>query len=168
MTRFYSALDEACDRRASALKRDLTSDEVQELEDSLLIVGLRLERFDDLIAHALEEFELCDGKAFCASLGHPLARTKDRARFEHLFRGLTDSREAAFWQSWPHAQKGNIGAMKESAMHLAQALHALADLYTCYGQLKGEAGKEAVKSEMLRLQARTPLPKARAESPSEA
>jgi hypothetical protein len=50
-----------------------------------------------------------------------------------------------------NAETGNIGAVKESAMHLTQALSALTGLYHRDWQLQDEAGKDRTKSEMLRL-----------------
>ena len=155
MSRFRSALDETCDEQASALKRDLNSDEVEELEDRALASWIKSERFDELIEHAHEEFELRDGEAFCMSLGSALARRGDRTRFVRLFQGLAKSREAAFWRTWPQAQSGHVGAMKESAMHAACALDAMAALYTCYRLAKDSQGQAATKDEMLRLQGRT-------------
>jgi hypothetical protein len=155
MSTFNDALDTACDTRGAELKRDLHSDEVEELEDSLLKAWLGSERFDELIDHALEEFELRDGQAFCASLGNALSKKHDRNRLRRLFGGLAEAREKAFWKSWPKAEEGHIGAMKESAMHFAHALDALAGLYHACWQLKDDAGMDATRQQMLRLQART-------------
>jgi hypothetical protein len=155
---FASAVDDACDQLSARLQRELHSDEVEALEDELLLDWIQAERFDGLIDHALEEFELRDGEAFCASLGQALAGKNDRARCERLFLGLADAREAAFRRTWPAAQEGNVGAMKESAMHLARALDALAGLYRCYSQLDDDTGKEATQAAMLRLQSRAVPP----------
>lgn len=158
MTRFYKAVDDLVDSASKALGRDLNGDEVTLQQDTLLMEWIRQERFDDLIDHALDEFDIADGEAFCGSLGNALAKRGDAARFERLFLGLAKTREAAFWRTWPKAREGHIGAMKESAMHLTQALYALAGLYHCYWHVKDEAGKERVKAEMLRLQARSEPP----------
>src|SRR5438045_196880 len=126
MTLFFDAVDEACDDRTTTLKRSLFWDEVRLIEDTLFVGWLRAGRFDDLIDHALDEYDIQDGAAFCASLSEALAKAGDRARFERLFHGLSKTREDAFWRTWPQAQKGHIGAMKETARHLASALEAMA------------------------------------------
>jgi hypothetical protein len=154
MTLFYNAVDDACDERTSTLKRNLFWDEVRLIEDTLFLEWLNAGRFDDLIDHALDEYDIQDGEAFCASLSEVLAKAGDRTRFERLFLGLTKTREAAFWRAWPKAQEGHIGAMKETARHLANALEAMAGLYHCYWVVTDEAGMESVKINMLRLQAR--------------
>lgn len=154
MTHFGSTLDAACDRLSAELKRELHLDEVESLEDRMLVEWIEAGRLDELIDHALEEFELCDGQAFCATLGQALSKKEDPAAFERLFLGLAKAREAAFWRTWPDAQQGHIGAMKESAMHLAQTLEALAGLYRCYAQRNDEGGKENTRSAMLRVQAK--------------
>jgi hypothetical protein len=154
MTHFFDAVDDACDERTSALKRNLFWDEVRLIEDTLFLEWLKADRFDDLIDHALDEYDIQDGEAFCASLSEALAKGGDRTRFERLFLGLTKTREAAFWRAWPKAQEGHIGAMKETARHQASALEAMAGLYHCYWVIHDEAGMESVKNNMLRLQAR--------------
>jgi hypothetical protein len=44
--------------------------------------------------------------------------------------------------------------MKEAAAHQANTMKALAELYRCYSALADDAGKNRVKSEMLRIQER--------------
>jgi hypothetical protein len=154
MTRFFDTVDAACDARAAELGRALNWDEVRLLEDTLFMAWLQAQRYDELIDHALDEYELQDGAAFCASLSERLAKAGDRARCERLFAGLTKTREAAFRRVWSMAQDGHIGAMKEAARHLANALEAQAGLYHCYWVMQDEAGMDAVKQEMLRLQDR--------------
>ena len=155
MSRFYIAVDDLVDRTEKEGGRDLFEDEVKALEDGLFVEWIRSERFDDLIEHALAEFDIGGGEAFCASLGNALAKRGDAERFERLFLGLARTREATFWRTWKNAQGGHIGAMKESARHLAEALTAFAGLYHCYWHVKDEAGMEKTKAEMLRLQSRT-------------
>lgn len=124
------------------------------MEATLLQAWIEAGRSDDLVAFALDEFELQDGKAFCATLGQALSKRKDVTRIEKLFLGLGKTREASFWRMWPQAQNGHIGAMREAAAHLANSLDALAGLYHCYRELGDEQGKERTRLEMLRLQER--------------
>lgn len=154
MTIFYKAVDDACDEKAETLGRKLNWDEVRLIEDTLFLDWLKAQRYDDLIDHALDEYDVQDGEAFCTSLGEALAKSGDRARFEKLFLGLTNTRETAFWALWPKAQEGHIGAMKESSRRLACALEALAGLWHCYWVVNDTAGMESTKANMLRLQAR--------------
>lgn len=154
MTIFYEAIDDACDEKAKALGRDLNWDEVQTIEGTLFNEWLDAQRFNELIDYALDEYELQDGEAFCASLGEALAKAGESNLFERLFNGLANTREAAFWRSWPKAQEGHIGGMKESSRLLAGALEALAGLWHCYWVVNDEAGMESTKANMLRLQAR--------------
>lgn len=155
MSRFHTAVDDLVDSAGREAGRDLFEDEVKALEDGLLIEWIRSERFDDLIDHALAEFDVGAGEAYCASLGHALAKRGDVDRFERLFLGLAGTREAAFRRTWKDAQDGHIGAMKESARHLAEALAAMAGLYHCYWHLKDASGMEKTRAEMLRLQSRS-------------
>jgi hypothetical protein len=155
MTRFHDTLDDLVEATDTELGRDASWHEISGLEDKLLLQWIREERFDDLIDHALEEFELSDGEAFCGSLGNALAQRGATLQFERLFLGLAKTREAAFRRVWSMAKDGHIGAMKESAMHLAQTQIALAGLYHCYWKTRNEAGMERVKSEMLRIQSAT-------------
>lgn len=154
MSVFHSQIDDLCEARERELGRPPGWDDVQLIEDTLLMEWLRDRRFDDLIDHALLEFELQDGAAFCASLGEALALAGDCARFERLFQGLAASREAAFWRFWPSASAGHIGAMKESARYLANALESMAGLYHCYWKVQDDEGKQRIKNDMLRLQLR--------------
>jgi len=136
------------------LGRELFWDEVRTLEDRVQDDWTEAGRFDDLIAHALREFETQDGLTFCATLGLKLARLDDRARIERLFLGLAKSREAAFWRVWPKAEEGHIGAMRDASLFMATALEAMRELHICYSLLGYDAGKPSVKAEMLRLQSR--------------
>ncbi len=154
MTLFFTAVDDACDEQAAALKRSLNSDETRLIEDKLFVDWLKAGRYDDLIDHALNEYDLQDGVAFCASLGEALAKAGDHGRFERLFLGLAKTRESSFWRTWPRAKEGHIGAMKETSRHLANALDSLAGLYHCYWVTNDSSGMESVKAQMLRLQAR--------------
>lgn len=154
MTAFFDAVDDICDERRTALKRDLTWDEVQRIEGTLFNEWLKAGRFDDLIDHALDEYDLAGGEAYCASLGQALAEAGDRARFERLFPGLAKTREKAFWRTWSQAQQGHIGAMKETSRYLANTLEAMAGLWHCYWVVHDKIGMESVKTEMLRVQAR--------------
>ena len=154
MSAYSNAIDKACDKRTLELGRDLNSDEVQEVEDKLLQSWIGASRFIELIEYAKDEFELQDGEAFCASLGNALCKTENSNLAQQLFEGLAHAREAAFWRVWPKAQLGQIGAMKEASVHLANAMKALSELYRCYAALKNEAGKRLVQAAMLRLQER--------------
>jgi len=154
MSIFYEAVDDACDEKSKILGRDLNWNEVQRIEDTLFLEWLKARRFDELIDHALDEYELQDGEAFCGSLGEALAKAGENCLFERLFNGLANAREAAFWRAWPKAQEGHIGGMKESSRRLAGALEALAGLWHCYWVVNDEAGMESTKVNMLRLQAR--------------
>jgi hypothetical protein len=154
MTAFSKAIDDACDALAAKLGRDPGSDEIQELEDSLFQDWRRVGRFEELVEHAQEEFELQDGEAFCASLGHALCKANHPALVERLFVNLAQAREAAFWHVWPNAALGHIGAMKEASIHLSNAMKALAELYRCHSAMGNEGGMQRAKDEMLRLQQR--------------
>jgi hypothetical protein len=154
MSAYSKAIDEACDKRALALSRDLNSDEIEEVEDRLFKSWIGAGRFTELIEYAKDEFELQDGEAFCTLLGNAICKAKNTALAQQLFEGLARAREAAFWRVWPKAQLGQIGAMKEPSTHLANAMKALAELYRCYAALENEAGKHRVQAEMLRLQER--------------
>jgi hypothetical protein len=158
MARFAAAVDDACDRQSATLGRDLHLDETQEVEDRLLADWIKHGRFDALIDHALDEFALDNGEAFCASVGNALAKIGDRARFERLFIGLARSREDALWRAWPNALSGHVGAMKESAKHLAHAQAALAGLYHCYWAIGDKDAQERARLDMLRLQSRKERP----------
>lgn len=133
-------------------------DEVLEIQNQLLDDWIRAERFDDLIDHALHEFEVQDGEAFCATLGHALCLKKDRARIERLLLGLTKSRETAFWRVWPRALEGHPGGVKEAARRMTAALESLAELWHCYSVLGDQDGMESTKAEMLRVQSREKKP----------
>lgn len=162
MTKYSEALDQACDDRAAELRRALDADETEEVENRLFKAWIDAGRFQELIDYAHDEFELQDGEAFCALLGQALCKEKNPALAEQLFAGLARSREDAFWRVWPQAQRGHIGAMKEAAIHQANTMKALAELYRCSSALEDEAGKSRVKREMLRIQERgKPLEPAR-------
>jgi hypothetical protein len=154
MTIYADALDHACDARSTELGRALDTDEVEEVENRLLLSWIDAGRFPELIAYALDEFELQDGEAFCASIGTALCKAKNAVLAERLFAGLAQRREAAFWRVWPQAQRGHIGAMKEAAIHQANAMKALAELYRCWSALGDEAGTSRAQAEMRRLQER--------------
>lgn len=154
MTAYAAALDEACDIRASEIDRALDTDETEEVENRLFKAWLTAGRFQELVDYALDAFELQDGEAFCASLGNALCNANNPFLAERLFAGLAQRREAAFWRVWPQAQRGHIGAMKEAAIHQANAMKALAELYRCWSALGDEAGKSSVQAEMRRLQER--------------
>jgi hypothetical protein len=155
MTAFSRAIDDACDELAAKLGRDPATDEIEQLEDALLLSWIGAGRFAELVAHAQEEFELQDGEAFCASLGNALCKAGNSALAEQLFANLARSREAAFWRVWPNAALGHIGAMKEAAIHLANAMQAMAELYRCHSLLRDEGGMQRTRDEMLRLQQRS-------------
>ena len=154
MTKFHKAVDNLCDKKTKDLGRSLYWDEVCLIEDTLFMDWLKSKQYDDLISHALDEYDIQDGAAFCASLGEALAQAGDRTRFERLFLGITKTRESQFWRVWPKAQEGHIGAMKESSQYLANALDSLAGLWHCYWVMNDESGMTSTKNEMLRLQAR--------------
>jgi hypothetical protein len=154
MSSYSAAIDDACDKRARDVGRDLNADEVEEVEDKLFRSWIVTRRFEELIEYAAEEFELQDGEAFCASLGHALCKANEAALARQLFGGLAHKREAAFWRVWPKAQLGHVGAMKESSRHLANAMAALAELYRCCAALDDEPGQRQAKDEMRRLQER--------------
>jgi hypothetical protein len=154
MTAFSRAMDEACDKLAAELGRDPGTDEIEHLEDALLRCWIDAGHFADLVAHAQEEFELQDGEAFCASLGNALCKAQHAALAEQLFTSLAQSREAAFWRVWPKAELGQIGAMKEASIHLANAMKAMAELCRCQSLLSDEYGMQRARDEMLRLQQR--------------
>ena len=154
MSTFSRALDAACDELGRSLDRELNSDDHQELEDKLLIEWLRQERYDELISHALIEFELQDGQAFCETIASALVKQSDVVRVERLLQGLASARENAFWRLWPKALEGHIGAIKESAMRQAHALEALASLYSAYRRMGNTQGMERVRAHMVRLRDR--------------
>ena len=163
-TKFDEALDEAFDRKNAEQGRPPNTDETNELRDRLMLDGIKAERFDDLIDHALDTFELEGGFGFCASVSEALRKKNDLSRIERLFRGLVSSRSAAFWKAWPKAQEGHIGAMRESARHMSSAMEAMAGLWHGYWSLKDEAGMRETQEAMTTLQARvkTKLPKPKA------
>ena len=154
MTAYSDAIDEAYEKLSAKLGRELSSDEIEELEGRLLQSWVGAGRFKELVEYAQDEFELQDGEAFCTSLGNLLCKVGEVALANELFRRLAQAREAAFWRVWPKAQLGHIGLMKEAAIHLANAMKSLAELYRCYAAVGDEQGKNRVKAEMLRLQDR--------------
>jgi hypothetical protein len=161
VSRYLSIVDGLCDKRTAELKRDLFGDEVLTIQDQLLDDWIRAELFDDLIDHALEEFEVSDGQVFCAVLGKALCDKRDRARIERLFLGLVILRETAFWRVWPRAEEGQPGGVKEAAQRMTAALESLAELWHCYWVLGDQEGMESAKSEMLRVQSREKKPRRR-------
>ncbi|TAJ50940.1 MAG: hypothetical protein EPN60_02225 [Nevskiaceae bacterium] len=162
MSRFHDVVDSLSDAKRKALGRDLNFDEIEETENGLLNEWLTTERFDDLIDHALDEFDVGGGATYCALLSQALCKKGDVARVERLLCGLILAREANFRRTWKSAQSGHIGAMKESARYFACTMESLAELYHAYWALGNERGKEEVKAGMLRLQTREPSGIARA------
>lgn len=154
MTAYSNAIDEAYEELSAKLGRELHSDEVEELEGRLLQSWVSAGRFKELVEYAEDEFEFQDGEAFCASLGNALCTTGEVALAKNLFQTLAQAREAAFWRVWPKAQLGHIGLMKQAAVHLANTMKALSELYRCYAAVGDDLGQNRVKDEMLRLQER--------------
>ena len=71
-----------------------------------------------------------------------------------LFRGLISARARAFWRSWPQAEQGQIGAMRDAARYHASCMEAYAEYYHNLWTLQLTEAERDLKQEMLRFQAR--------------
>jgi hypothetical protein len=152
MTNFESALDDAFDEMEAKLGRLPNSDEEAELRDGLFHTWIKSERFDELIEYVHDHHELEGGFGDASILSEALKRTGDLARIEKLYEGLLKARSKAFSRVWTQAQAGNVGAMRESAKHMAAVMEAYGGLYHGYWSLQNEPGMAKVRAEMLYFQ----------------
>lgn len=159
MSKFEEALDDAYDALERKLSRLPTSDESERLEDELFRDWLKAGRFDALIEFVHDAYELEGGDGQCVSIGEALRRHGDIASAERLFDGLIVARMQAFWRSWPQAESGHIGQMREAAKHMASTMAACAGLYHLYSASGLEAKQAAIREWMLGLQQRAPAAK---------
>lgn len=153
MTSFESTLDDAFDELEAKLGRPPNSDEEAELREGLFRTWIQAARFDELIEYMLDHYELEGGFGDASILSEALKRAGDLPRIETLFGGLLKSRKRAFARVWKQAQEAHIGAMRESAKHMAAVMEAYAGLYHGYWSMQNEEGMAKVKTEMLHYQA---------------
>lgn len=159
MSKFETAHDLAWQKLAKELGRDPTRDESDRLEGELFDRWIAERRFDDLIRHVQEAYELEGGQVDLAVLGKGLRDAGEVDRVHTLFRGMLRARSRAFWQSWPEAQKGHLGHMVAAAKHYAATMQAYGEYWHNLWSLGLEAEREALRAEMLRFQAREkPVP----------
>ena len=152
MTNFEAALDDAFDELEAKLGRLPNTDEEAELRDGLFHSWVKSTRFDELIEYVQDYHELEGGLGDTSILSEALKRAGDLARIEQLFEGLLKARCKAFSEVWAQAQAGHIGAMRESAKHMAAVMEAYAGLYHGYWSLQNEPGMAKVKAQMLHFQ----------------
>jgi hypothetical protein len=157
MSKFETTLDSALARLQKKLGRELSSEEVEMQEGQLFEQWIKDRRFDDLIAHIQDVHELDGGGVDCVVLGKALRDAGEVERIHALFRGLIASRTRAFWKSWPDAQAGKIGQMRDAAKHMASAMAAYAEYWHNLWALKLEQAGAELKDEALRFQSRTQL-----------
>lgn len=152
MTKFETALDNAFDELETNLGRPPNSDEEAELRDKLFHSWIKSMRFDDLIDYIQDYHEFDGGFGDASILSEALKRAGDLPRIETLFGGLLKARKKAFSRVWSQAQEAHIGAMRESAKHMAAVMEAYAGLYHGYWSMQNEPGMARVKAEMLYFQ----------------
>lgn len=156
MSKFERTYDAEWEKLARTLGRDPSSDEAERLEGELFEQWIAEKRFDDLIRHVQEQYDLEGGRIDIIVLGKGLRDAGEVERVHALFRGLIGSRSRAFWRSWPEAQKGHLGHMRDAAKHYANCMEVYAEYWHNLWSLKLEAEQDALKQEMLAFQARTP------------
>lgn len=160
MTKFEAALDDAFDDLEAKLGQPPNGDEEAELRDRLFRAWIDAAQFDELIDYILDYHELEGGFGDASILSEALKRTGDLARIERLFESLLTSRKKAFSRVWSQAQEAHIGAMRESAKHMAAVMEAYAGLYHGYWSMHNEPGMARIKGEMLHFQShRADLPR---------
>lgn len=158
MSRFERELDRSWAALEKTLGREPTLAEGERLEGELFQSWIEQGRFEDLIRHLHETYELEGGYVDCVTLGKAL-RDAGRVDDVHaLFRGLVRSRAQAFWRSWPEAQKGVLGHMRDAAKHFASCMESYAEYHHNLWALGLVDAQAELKAEMLRFQAREQPP----------
>lgn len=154
MSRFERELDDAWAALEKSLGRTPTLAEGDHLEGELFQAWIGQRRFDDLIRHLHEAYELEGGHVDCVTLGKALRDAGQVDAVHTLFRGLIRSRTRAFWRSWPEAETGVLGHMRDAARYFASAMEAYAEYHHNLWALKLTNAQAELKAEMLRFQAR--------------
>ncbi len=153
-----SKFDTVLDKRWAALERTLgrspSHEESERLYAELYEAWLAERRFDDLVAHLKENYELEGGHIDCITLAKALRDAGEVERVHSLFRGLISSRSRAFWRSWPQAEQGQLGHMRDAARYYASCMEVYAEYYHNLWSLQLEQAQADLKQEMLRFQAR--------------
>ncbi len=156
MSKFERTYDTEWEKLARTLGRDPSAEEAERLEGELFERWIAEKRFDDLIRHVQEQYDLEGGRIDIIVLGKGLRDAGEIERVHALFRGLVGSRSRAFWRSWPEAQKGHLGHMRDAAKYYATCMEVYAEYWHNLWSLKLEAEQDALKQEMLAFQARMP------------
>ncbi|WP_425259180.1 hypothetical protein ACPOLB_27075 [Rubrivivax sp. RP6-9] len=154
MPTFRVELDRLCAKRAKDLGRDLTAEELREIDGRLFQAWIDAGRLDDLIRTIIANFGRDGGLEEIIVLGHHLRETKDVARIHALFRRLISIRVKAFHLWWPRAAEGHVGCMREAARTSAAAMDAYLEYFNSLDRLGLQEERENLRAEMQRFQAR--------------
>ncbi len=166
MPTFRVELERLCAQRARQLGRDLTAEELREIDGHLFQSWIEAGRLDELIRTVIANAGRNGGLVDITVLGHHLRETQDAARIHTLFRRLISIRVKAFHQWWPRAPEGHVGSMREAARAAAEAMDAYSEYFISLDRLGLMEEREDLRAEMKRFQAREPaksvLPRAEA------
>ena len=154
MASFSSELERACAKQAKELGRDLTSEELEQIEGLLFESWIDAGRLDELIRVIFARFGRDGGLTEIATLGHHLRETKDVERIHALFGGLLSCRVKAFHEWWPRAREGHIGCMQSAARASSEAFDIYVEYFYSLSTLSLVNECEALRNEMLRFQNR--------------
>jgi hypothetical protein len=156
MPTFSAELDKACARAAREAGRDLAADEITRIEGQLFEDWIAAGRQDELIRTVLARYGRDGGLVDIITLGQHLRETRDGARIHALFGQLLSRRVKAFFEWWPQAADGHLGCMQASARAAAAAMDVFIEYFHSRHALGLDAGCDAVREAMLRLQSRRP------------
>lgn len=158
MPKFARTFTNLCEKQQKKLGRALSDEEIRRLEAELIDAWIAERHFDELIRHIHATYELEGGLVQCIVLGKALREAGEVERVHTLFRGLLSSRARAFWRCWPGAANGQIAYMRDSAKYMASCMETYSEYWHNLWVLGLRTASEALKLEMLQMQARTAPP----------